>query len=470
MNFIYESTKQQTTEVVFIFDGDKTFNHLSKSNHNEKQQLTWLYNENETDQKIIIALGTKMNLTLEDIRRAAGNVARSLKEHDTTSVQVTLDSLYGVFAEDSEVVQAWIEGTVLGGYSFDRYQSKKNSISIEDYYLVGKSIANAEEIIHDTTAKTESICIARDLANLPANFLTPNTFVEKIVSLFENSAVEVNVITGDAIDENQLVGLRHVGQGSKESPAMVELTYRPNKEKPHIALVGKGVTFDTGGLSLKIARDLSDARFDMGGAAAIIGSLHYLATQQKPANISAFIMIAENIPDANAYLPSTVIEYPNGISVEVANTDAEGRLILADGLIRSGQVNPDEVINICTLTGSVGIALGMDMAGTWSTGDIGKNLQEVGNNNGDFVWEMPLVYDYKRYLTSDFADLHNIGAVHEGGATVAALFLENFAPKSIPWAHIDMAATIQSRENRGYLVKGATGYGVRLLSDYILSK
>lgn len=470
MNFIYEAKKQPTAEVVFLFDGDTSFDHVSKRNYTEKQQITWLYKENVSEEKVVIALGKKADITAEEIRRAAGNVARSLKEHATTTIQVSLDALYELFENETEVVQAWVEGTVLGSYSFDRYQSKKSSSSVETYYLTGKSVEEMALTIEDTLAKTKSMCIARDLANLPSNHLTPKSFVEKIVALFENTAVEVNVIDGEAIDENNLVGLRHVGQGSKESPAMVELTYKSNEAKPHIALVGKGVTFDTGGVSLKVARDLSDARFDMGGAAAVIGTIHYLAAQKKEANVSAFIMIAENVPDANAYLQGTVIEYPNGVSVEVANTDAEGRLILADGLIRSAEVNPDEVINICTLTGSVGIALGMDMAGTWSTGNISTDLQAIGMQNGDFVWEMPLVYDYKRYLKSAYADLHNIGAVHEGGATVAALFLESFAPKDIPWAHIDMAATIQSKEDRGYLVKGATGYGVRLLSDYILSK
>lgn len=470
MEFIYDGTNQQVPEVVFVFSGDNVFSHLPKRKYNEKQQVTWLYHEQVASQKIIISLGEKSALTMEEIRRAAGNVARSLKEHETTAVQVTLERLYSVLNEPHEVIQAWIEGTMLGGYAFDCFQSEKSKILVEQYYIIGDPIENVEAVIKDTLNKTKSICIARDLANLPANHLTPQIFVKKITSLFETTKVEVNVVEGDEIDKQQLVGLRHVGQGGKHAPAMVELTFRPNKNKPHIALVGKGITFDMGGMSLKNARDLSDARFDMGGAAAVIGTLHYLATTEKDVNVSAFIMIAENVPDANAYLPSTVIEYPNGISVEVANTDAEGRLVLADGLIRSAQVEPDEVINICTLTGSVGIALGMDMAGTWSTGDIAKSLQDIGNENGDFVWEMPLVYDYKRYLKSDYADLHNIGSVHEGGATVAALFLESFAPKSIPWAHIDMAATIQSREERGYLVKGATGYGVRLLSDYILTK
>src|SRR5699024_5787913 len=309
-----------------------------------------------------------------------------------------------------------------------------------------------------------------DLANLPANYLQPTSYVEKIKALFADTDASVRVFSGNDLETEDLVGLQHVGAGSAHPPAMVEIEYRPNQEKEHSVLVGKGVTFDMGGMSLKVVRDLSESRFDMGGSAAVVGAMHYLATTEKDVNVTALIMIAENVPDGHAYLPSTVIEYPNGISVEVANTDAEGRLILADGLIYSEKLNPDEIINICTLTGSVGIALGSDMAGVWSTGDIGQSLQTIGQNNGDLIWELPLVYEYKRYLTSDYADYHNIGSTAEGGATLAALFLHNFVPKGIPWAHIDMAATVQSRENKGYYKKGATGYGVRLLTDYILSK
>lgn len=470
MNFLLKNTRQDVTEIVFLLAGDKTYEHVQKKNVSEKQEITWLYDKEEATQKIVIALGEVSELTAEEIRRAAGNVARSLKEHAIQQVEVTLAPLYASQLEEAEVLEAWVEGTVLGAYAFDRFQSTKSQTTIEHYYVIGKTSQDTEAIIENTLLKTNSICIARDLANLPANHLNPTLFVERIVALFKDSNVKVNVVQGDDIDKEELVGLRHVGQGAAHGPAMVELSYRSDESKPHIALVGKGITFDMGGMSLKVARDLSDARFDMGGAAAVIGTLHYLSNANKAANVTACIMIAENVPDANAYLPSTVIEYPNGVSVEVANTDAEGRLVLADGLLRSAKLNPDEMINICTLTGSVGIALGMDMAGTWSTGEIATSLQAIGNENGDFVWEMPLVYDYKRYLKSDFADVHNIGAVHEGGATIAALFLENFASKDIPWAHIDMAATIQSREDRGYLVKGATGYGVRLLSDYILSK
>lgn len=464
----FTTEKKQVVTAAFAFTGDTTYAAMTKKKVTDKFSITWKYGEAATEDVVIVGLGNKRECTLENVRKAAGTIARTLKEHDIQSIQLPIDELTTAFTDKAAVLRAVVEGFYLGSYRFDRFRSDKLTQFVENVWIVGSDIANADEHIAESIGRATSIGVARDLANLPANYLNPTTFVEKIVALFKDTNADVNIITGDAIDENQLVGLRHVGSGSKHEPAMVEITYRPDQSKKHIALVGKGVTFDMGGMSLKVVRDLSESRFDMGGAAAVVGTMHYLATTKKDVNVTAYVMIAENVPDANAYLPSTVIKYPNGVSVEVANTDAEGRLILADGLLYSQKANPDEVINICTLTGSVGIALGTDMAGAWSTGDIAKDMQTIGCENGDLIWEMPLVYDYKRYLASDYADVHNIGAVHEGGATIAALFLHHFAPEDKPWAHIDMAATIQSRENSGYHIKGATGYGVRLLSDYII--
>lgn len=466
----FTTEEKQVVTVAFAFTGDTTYAAMTKKKVTDKLSITWKYGETTAEHVVIVGLGDQSACTLEDVRKAAGTIARTLKEHEVQSIQFPIDKLTTTITDKAAVLRAVVEGFYLGSYRFDSFRSDKLTQFVEDVWIVGSDIADADEHIAESISRATSMGVARDLANLPANHLNPTTFVEKIITLFQETDAKVKVITGDAIDDNQLVGLRHVGSGSKHQPAMVEITYRPDPSKKHIALVGKGVTFDMGGMSLKVVRDLSESRFDMGGAAAVVGTMHYLATSKKDVNVTAYVMIAENLPDANAYLPSTVIEYPNGVSVEVANTDAEGRLILADGLLYSQKANPDEVINICTLTGSVGIALGTDMAGVWSTGDIAKDMQVIGAENGDLVWEMPLVYDYKRFLASDYADLHNIGAVHEGGATIAALFLHHFAPTDKPWAHIDMAATIQSRENSGYNIKGATGYGVRLLSDYILEK
>lgn len=468
MEFIYTESKVDIAQIVYIFNDNDDYAYIRKENLKERGEVTVHY-EKEGEPLIIAGLGDKYDFTLEALRQVTGAVFHALKKHELDSVAVDLTSLYRHFSHKADLVAAWVEGARLGAYTFEPFKAKK-SFNVNTVYLVGDSFKQANAVIAEAEMRADSICLARDLANLPANHLHPVSYVEKLKEIFADTNVDFKVYTGDDIEKEELVGLKHVGSGSNHPPAMVEISYRPNLEKDHIVLVGKGVTFDMGGMSLKVVRDLSESRFDMGGSAAVVGAMHYLATTEKDVNVTALLMIAENVPDAHAFLPSTVIEYPNGVSVEVANTDAEGRLILADGLIRAGKLDADEVINICTLTGSVGIALGSDMAGVWSRGQLGQALQKIGLENGDLAWELPLVESYKRFLQSDYADLHNIGSTSEGGATIAALFLEHFVPENTPWAHIDMAATIQARENSGYNVKGATGYGVRLLADYILSK
>ena len=469
MEFIYAEALKDVATIHYVFHGDSSFDYIRKDGLTARNRVTFNYGQ-DGDDLIIVGLGDEGDFSLEDVRQAAGSVFQALKEHELAEVQVDLSGLYRHFSHQADVLSAWVEGACLGDYAFDRFKSAKRAGQVRVVHLLGASFDQMHAVIAEAMMRADSICVARDLANLPANYLQPTSYVEKIKALFADTDASVRVFSGDDLEAEDLVGLQHVGAGSAHPPAMVEIEYRPNQEKEHSVLVGKGVTFDMGGMSLKVVRDLSESRFDMGGSAAVVGAMHYLATTEKDVNVTALIMIAENVPDGHAFLPSTVIEYPNGVSVEVANTDAEGRLILADGLIRAGKLAADEVINICTLTGSVGIALGMDMAGVWSNRDIAAKLQAIGNDNGDLAWELPLVQAYNRFLKSDYADLHNIGAVHEGGATVAALFLEHFVPEGTPWAHIDMAATIQARDNSGYHVKGATGYGVRLLSDYLLSK
>src|SRR5690625_2914882 len=232
-----------------------------------------------------------------------------------------------------------------------------------------------------------------------------------------------------------------------------------------ISLVGKGVTFDTGGISLKGGRNIGDMRMDMGGAAAVAGVMQLLAKSKAKVNVIGLIPIAENMPDSKAFLPGEVIRFKNGHTVQVGNTDAEGRLILADGLIRAGEHQAEYIVNIATLTGAVVSALGSKLAGVFGDTKLSEDMIVIGEENGDFIWPMPLVDAYESYLKSDYADFSNISSKGEAGAITAGLFLRRFVPSASKWLHVDMAGVMDSQES-GYYTKSATGFGARLLADF----
>ena len=224
-----------------------------------------------------------------------------------------------------------------------------------------------------------------------------------------------------------------------------------------LPLVGKGVTFDTGGISLKSGRDLSEMRMDMGGAAAVAGAMKLLVDSKAKVNVAVLIPIVENMPDNQSLLPSEVIRYKNGTTVQVGNTDAEGRLILADGLIRADELKAEYIVNIATLTGAIVNALGTKIGGVFGNEEeLALSLKEIGEENGDFVWPMPLVDAYDSYLASDYADMSNISSKGEAGSITAGLFLRRFVPENTKWLHVDMAGVMESSQASGYYPKTAT--------------
>ena len=318
--------------------------------------------------------------------------------------------------------------------------------------------------------RAEGTMFARDLCNEPSNHLRPTMLVERIRDRFSDREVQMQVYTGEELEKRQMNGLLTVGKGSTVPPAMVQLTYCTDPTKPSIVLIGKGITFDTGGINLKTSRDLSDMRYDLGGAAAVIGAMDILTRMEIKANVTALIPTAENMPDGGAMRPGDIIQYPNGLSVQVGNTDAEGRLVLADALLHAKTLGAQEVIDAATLTGAIVRALGLRLAGVWGEESMVATLQLLGEKCGDKVWPMPLVEEYEELIRSDYADISNQSKSVNAGAITAALFLRHFVSDSYKWAHIDLAAPVESTQTKGYLVTGATGYGARLLADYVLSR
>ncbi|WP_256759299.1 M17 family metallopeptidase [Cohnella sp. WQ 127256] len=457
-----------------VMDGEDTLSKLDfelKPAMTSIGKITFLYGVRGEQHRALVGLGTLAKLDVEQLRRAAGCAARAISREGYRSAAVHLNLSTNVERVTPEsLVEAWVEGWLLGGYTFDKYKQHPREQVIDKLLLISESNdpQSFNPLIARSVSRAESTMLARDWCNEPANVMTPSHLVEQVQQLFAERNVETRVFQGEELVHFGMNGLLAVGQGSRHQPALVELTYVTDPSLPLLALVGKGMTFDMGGMNMKTGRDLSEARFDMGGACAVIGALDYLVCNEARANVVALIAIADNVPGSGALLPSSTVRYANGLTVQVSNTDAEGRLILADALLHAERLGADEIIDIATLTGSVGHALGLRVAGVWGDRSCTEKLHSLGELNGDRVWPMPLIDDDEDLLRSDYADLSNISSSAYGGANAAALFLRRFVDDSIRWTHIDMANTVQSPADRGYEAAGATGFGVRLLADYVI--
>ncbi|MEK8208137.1 leucyl aminopeptidase family protein [Paenibacillus sp. FSL L8-0696] len=476
MNILFDSANGADMLIYLAYEEEPFPLRLGEA-HKQSGSVTWLYARSEEESDVLaIGMGKRKALTLEKIRRAAGSAARlALREGLNFASFVRRTAESDISAADE--LQAWIEGWLLGLYRFQTYRGVTkidNSVDLllqtADWPELTK--LELEVVLSTGRIRAEGAVVARDLVNEVPGTLNPDRFAEWMVEYFErdNAAVKVHVYRGQELVDLQMNGLLAVGAGSKHSPALVEIRYESNPELPMLALVGKGVTFDLGGMNVKTASDISDARMDMGGAAAVIGALDILVRNQAHVNVTVLIPVVDNVPDAEAMLPSSVIRYPNGLTVQVANTDGEGRLIIADALIHAANIGATKVIDIATLTGNVGAALGLGIAGIWGDGEMTQNLVEIGERNGERLWPMPLMDEYEVDLRSNYADLRNVSTSPFAGAITAALFIRRFVAESLSWVHIDMAGTVQYKQDVGYSEAGATGYGARLLADYVMKQ
>lgn len=414
--------------------------------------------------KVILKQIDTKKQSFEMIRQLAGSIASDLQKDGISTVHVdetALEQAYDTL-DGGEVITAFVEGWHLGSYAFDKYKTKKANA------VVGLSFAKKEAIqsfIDKGEVRAAATTFSRDLMNETSTTLNPETFPTILKEMYEQTDIDVVVHGKKALEEMEMNGLLTVNRGSMYDPAFIELHYEGDASKPLIALVGKGVTFDTGGISLKSGRNISDMRMDMGGAAAVAGAMKLLAESNAAVNVVGLIQTVENMPDSHAMLPGEIITYKNGHTVQVGNTDAEGRLILADGLIRAGELKADYIVDIATLTGAIAMALGPKVGGIFGDEQALATMKSIGDKNGDHVWPMPLVEDYDETLHSDYADFCNISTQAGGGSITAALFLRRFVPKDSNWVHVDMAGVMDSKA-KGYIKDGATGFGARLLADY----
>jgi leucyl aminopeptidase len=412
-----------------------------------------------TDRIFLVALGDQSNTAL---RAAGAAVGRKVRGKNLT--------VYSACAVKE--VKAHAISMALGAWVWNLKTDKKKE---EPTLLVA---SNNKQQVEDAAAIAQAICRARDLVHTPANIKTPAWMGKQAETFAKGTTLKVKVLAGAELKE--FGGLRAVGGSSpKPGPRMIEVSYQPKSKKksinalPHIVLVGKGITFDTGGISLKRPYDTMMAmKSDMAGAAAILGTLTALEHLQPNVRVTALMMMAENAISGTAQRPSDVIKHYGGTTVEVINTDAEGRLVLADGLAFADlNLDPDYLVDIATLTGAATLGLGRQYAAMYTRDNaLAAQLSKAGEASGDRVWHMPLVDDYKDSLRSEIADFnHNASkGKYSAGSVTAALFLENFVG-SRRWVHLDIAGTARSEVDTGENSKGGTGFGVRLLTEWITS-
>ncbi|UOF89858.1 leucyl aminopeptidase family protein [Fodinisporobacter ferrooxydans] len=476
MNFIVDRNNglKAQTVVYPVFKDQMDFEAIHgltiHSHMGESGKCTWFFGRNQEENILLVGLGEQKKFQMDRLRAAFGTAGRALNQEKQKQVRVSyecLQKLADASCTQVDLVMATVEGWLLGTYAFDAYKSKKAERHVELVQIELETSDALEQAIQLGKIRAEGVIFARELGNEPANRLRPETFVKRIRQQFSNTSVSITVYQGEELEKRQMNGLLSVGKGSKYPPAFVELRYCTDPSKPLVALVGKGMTYDAGGISLKSGRDLSDMRMDMCGAAAVVGALDIIVKSQMAVNLLVLVATAENIPDGGAMLPGDVIQYPNGVTVQVGNTDAEGRLILADALIHAKNLGAVECVDIATLTGACIAALGERMAGVWGDDALVDDLRHVGQFAGDRVWPMPLEDEYEDLLKSHYADISNIGKGPYAGAITAALFLRKFVDPSMKWAHVDMAGPMEATETKGYLVAGATGYGARLLADFV---
>lgn len=451
-------------EIIFSNDARVTSNdHLNHVVETSKGDFTTGLLDDKFYVVVKEVAGNKQSA--DKVRMVAGSIARELSQLKFDQAKVSESALFEQFShvEKSDVITAFVEGWQLGAYKFLTYKSKENPFATQlQFANAGDYVAEIEK----GKLRANAVSFSRDLMNETPDALNPATFPTILKDKFAHTDVEIKVYDEEKLKEMKMNGLLTVCRGSKHSPVFVEMTYCGDESKPLVALVGKGVTFDTGGISLKSGRDLSDMRMDMGGAAAVAGAMSLLAESKAKVNVVALLQIVENIPDNQSVLPGEVIRYRNGHTVQVGNTDAEGRLILADGLIRADELGADYVFNIATLTGAVVNALGPKVAGIFGAEELTEAMKKIGDENGDFVWPLPIVEEYDDTLASNYADFSNISTLSTAGSITAALFLRRFVKSPDKWVHIDKAGRMEDTKDDGYYGKSAPGFGTRLLADF----
>jgi len=420
---------------------------------------------------LVVGLGDRDTVDLETLRRGAGTAARNAGKTSSLALAGAADLLADSETDAAAVVSTVVEGAGLGAYAFTRHRSKSpDTPELTTVHVATADLADgaAEAALAEGRVVVRAQSLVRDLVNTPPAFKRPPALAEQVRGLAEEAGLTVTVFDRAALEEGGFGGILGVGQGSSEEPRMVELTWEPADATGHVVLVGKGITFDTGGISLKPSTSMVTMKSDMAGAAAVLGAMTALRDLGVTVKVTGLLALAENMPSGTAIRVSDVLTLRGGTTVEVMNTDAEGRLVLGDALAYGAEQVPDAMIDLATLTGAQIVALGNAVSGLMGTDDaLIAELKDAAAEAGEQVWELPLPPEYRDHLDSTVADLKNIGKPMQAGTIVAGLFLKEFVG-DVPWAHLDIAGPSFTEEGDGfYTHKGGTGVMVRTLLRYL---
>jgi len=457
-----ELSKRERGEAVIrgVFEGDRaTISKLKVLNFKGTFGETVIFPEKERP-VIFVGLGKKKEINEDKLRVA---VAKGIAKAKKTFKEVCVDSYS--FGTKKGTTKAVVEGVVLSGYSFEKYKEEKSKL--ERVFILSEDEREFELAL----AISESANFTRDIVNEPPNKITPEVMAQIAVELSQKHGFECKVFTEKELEENNMVGHLAVGRGSSNPPRFIHIKYSPPKAKRKIVFVGKGLTFDSGGLNIKPEQFMKTMKSDKSGACALLGIMEGVGKLKPSVEVHALLCCAENMPGGRAFKPDDILTYPNRKSVEVHSTDAEGRLVLADGLIYGCKLNPDCLIDIATLTGACIVALGHYTSGLFTYNDqLAETILSISRKTGEKMWRLPLDEDLEEEIKGTFTDLQNLGKSRYGGAITASLFLKNFVEKEFlqKWVHIDIAGPAFLDKAWKYYSPGATGQPVRTMLEFIL--
>ncbi|THV43288.1 leucyl aminopeptidase [Glycomyces buryatensis] len=421
-------------------------------NTGKASSLTRLPAPESLDAKLVFAvgLGDAEDLDDETLRRAAGTAIRSAFGKETVAL---------AFEGDPE---ATATGAALGAYKFEGYKTEDNGDGAPETITI---LGAGEAAVTRAAILAEGVALTKDWADTPANLLRPPTFAIEIERAATAAGIEVEILDGEALSAGGYGGILAVGGGSSAEPRLVRLSYRPEGATGHVALVGKGITFDTGGISIKPVAGMWDMKGDMAGAAAVVGATIAAAKLELELNVTCTVALAENMVSGSSYRPSDVVTIRNGMTVEVLNTDAEGRLVLADAMSRALEDEPDALYDVATLTGGQVVALGKRTFGLMGTDSETELVRRIGDQTGERGWPMPFPEDIVKLMDSSIADVAQCatGLKRDAHMIQGGVFLSKFVPDEVPWAHLDIAGPADSDSSYGYVSKGASGVPVRTL-------
>ena len=421
----------------------------------------------DLDRIVLVGLGDPAKLTATDLEKFGGTALGTVEKAAGT-LTLVLEEMAGAPFKASEIAARAGIGMVLRAYTFDRYKTKsKPAKKAARLTIATAETAAARRIFDELDAVAQGTLLARDLVNEPSNILTPPEFARRTKQLTK-LGVKVEVLSEAQMKKLGMGSLLGVGLGSEHPSQMVVMQWQgAAKSKKPLAFVGKGVCFDTGGISIKPSAGMEDMKGDMGGAAAVTGLMHALASRKAKANVVGVIGLVENMPDGKAQRPGDIVTSMSGQTIEVLNTDAEGRLVLADAMwYTQDRFKPRFMIDLATLTGAILVALGQEYAGMFANDDkLANQLTDIGNAEGEKVWRMPICDKFDKMIDTPNADMKNIGGRYAGSST-AAQFLQRFA-NNVPWVHLDIAGTAMGSPKTAISKSWASGYGVRLLDRLV---